>query len=144
MLSSIPLPARVLGLAGLLPFWGCAILAAFGQGEWAAAGWRAQLAYGAVILSFLGAVHWGVALRVEPSPSWVRLGWSVTPALIGWAALLLPPVQGLGLLAVGLAVALGVDLQTLEEPAAPRWYGALRRMLTTGALASLLVTLLGR
>jgi hypothetical protein len=144
MLASIPLPARVLGLAGLLPFWAAAIVAAFGQGGWAAAGLQAQIAYGAVILTFLGGVHWGVALRMDAVPSWARLGWSVTPSLLGWVALLLPPLPALALLAAGLTAALAVDLRTLGEPVAPGWYAALRRILTLGALASLFVTLLGR
>jgi hypothetical protein len=144
MLASIPIPARLLGLTGLLPFWACAAVAAFGQGAWAAAGLHAQIAYGAVILTFLGGVHWGVALRMEATPSWARLGWSVTPSLLGWAALLMPPLPALALLAAGLAIALAVDLKTLGEPVAPRWYAALRRILTAGALASLFVTLLGR
>ena len=144
MLASIPLPARLLGLAGLLPFWGCTVLAAYGQGAWAEAGLRGQIAYGAVILTFLGGVHWGVALRQDVTPGWARLGWSVTPSLIGWVALLLPPVPALALLAAGLVVALAVDLRTLAGTVVPGWYGTLRRILSAGALASLLVTLLGR
>jgi len=68
----------------------------------------------------------------------------VTPSLIGWVALLLPPVSALALLAAGLVVALAVDLRTLAGTVAPGWYGTLRRILSAGALASLLVTLLGR
>ena len=144
MLASIPLPARLLGLAGLVPFWACAIAVVFGDDELASSALYAQVAYGALILTFLGGVHWGIALRSGTAPSWGRLGWGVTPSLVGWAALLMPPAQGLGLLAAGLAIALAVDLETLKEPTAPGWYAKLRRFLTTGALASLLVALFGR
>jgi steroid 5-alpha reductase family enzyme len=144
MLASIPLPARSLGLAGLIPFWACALgLALFpGAGVAPETLLRAQVAYGAVILTFLGGVHWGVALRQAGAPSWLRLAWGVTPSLIAWCALLLPPRNGLGLLAFGLAIAFGVDLRTLAEGIAPDWYPRLRRILTTGALAALFLSIL--
>lgn len=144
MLASIPLPARSLGLAGLIPFWACTLgLALFpGAGVAPETLLRAQVAYGAVILTFLGGVHWGVALRQTDAPSWLRLAWGVTPSLIGWCALLMPPRNGLGLLAFGLAIAFGVDLRTLGEGIAPDWYPRLRRILTTGALAALFLSIL--
>ncbi|MEZ5476701.1 MAG: DUF3429 domain-containing protein [Thiolinea sp.] len=50
--------------------------------------------YAAVILSFLGAVHWGVVLGQQ---DWLKeteirrmLNYSVVPALLAWLALLLP------------------------------------------------------
>ena len=144
MLASIPLPARLLGLAGLIPFWGCALGLALGPvaGIAPESFLRAQVAYGAVILTFLGGVHWGVALRQPREPSWLRLGWGVTPSLIAWGALLLPPPNGLGLLAFGLTIAFGVDLRTLGAEIAPDWYPRLRRILTTGALAALFLSVL--
>ena len=44
----------------------------------------AQLAYGAVILTFVGAVHWGYAMRDEEI-RWGRMTWSVTPSLVAWS-----------------------------------------------------------
>lgn len=144
MLASIPLAARSLGLAGLIPFWLCAFgLALFpGAGVAPETLLRAQVAYGAVILTFLGGVHWGVALRQPDGPSWLRLTWGITPSLLAWCALLMPPRNGLGLLAFGLAIAFGVDLRTLGAGVVPDWYPRLRRILTTGALAALFLSIL--
>jgi hypothetical protein len=73
------------------------------------------ISYGAVILSFVGAVHWGFALRdtahplpgAEMTPAMLGyerqlLGFGVVPALIGWVALL----AMIHFAAPGLAVAL--------------------------------------
>ena len=49
-----PPAARALGLAGLVPFWVAALAVVFAEGEVEAAALRAQVAYGAVILTFLG------------------------------------------------------------------------------------------
>ena len=55
-----------------------------------------QVAYGAVILSFLGGVRWGmVVIPAGPvTPNWANYLYSVTPPLIAWSALLMPVVPG--------------------------------------------------
>jgi len=97
---------------------------------------QAQQAYGACILSFLGAIHWGYALAEgsKLGPSWSTLSYSVSPSLIAWTSLLLHPVPGLMTLCVGLAFALSKDLKITHFPA---WYHALRKALSTLAVASL-------
>lgn len=106
MNARLPTLATALGLAGLLPFV-FASVAAIRTGPSQAAGVAALLAYAAVILAFLGGVHWGFALSPEPgapeSESPVqsrRLALGVVPSLIGWAALLLAQA-----IAVDLALA---------------------------------------
>lgn len=100
---------RRLGYAGLIPFLGLAAALWFvRRGDWPFVS-MALLAYGATIASFLGAIHWGLLMRpgaVQPLPV---LLWGVTPSLLGWVALLLSPVVGLGLIAVLLWVCLAVD-----------------------------------
>jgi len=93
MNRTLPLTAILLGLAGLIPFIGCGLLAMDGDPVMAEHGFTALIAYAAVILSFLGAVHWGLALsdgaatrRVQR----IRYAAGVLPALIGWVALLAP------------------------------------------------------
>jgi Protein of unknown function (DUF3429) len=56
LLPDVPSPAALLGLAGLLPFAATALLSLppGPAGDWAG---FALLAYGAVILSFLGGIH---------------------------------------------------------------------------------------
>jgi hypothetical protein len=49
-------------------------------------------AYGAVILSFVGAVHWEPPwyAQMRESERNVFMAWSVVPALAAWVALLMP------------------------------------------------------
>ena len=137
-LAAVPRAALYLGFAGLIPFLGASL------GLWVAGypqkliALDIQLAYGAVILSFMGAVHWGLAMAGgEAGISYSRLGWSVAPALAGWLALLLNPVYGLLLLALGFAAVYFGDLRSIAAGNAPPWYKALRKPLTIIVIASL-------
>jgi hypothetical protein len=134
-----PPAARALGLAGLVPFWVAALAVVFAEGEVEAAALRAQVAYGAVILTFLGGVHWGLAPH---ETGWARLGWGVAPSLLGWIALLMAPRPALALLAASLAAALFVDLRSLGAGVSAAWYLPLRRLLTAAAVASIALSLL--
>jgi hypothetical protein len=101
--------ARRLGYGGLVPFLGLsAALWVTRPGDWPFVS-AALLAYGATIVSFLGAIHWGLLMRpgaVQPLPV---LLWGVTPSLLAWVALLLDTVYGLALITVVLCVCLAVD-----------------------------------
>lgn len=124
----VPEPAAILGLAGLLPF----VLGALATLD---GGWLGRLApaaltgYAAVILSFMGGVHWGLAMAAE-RPSWARYGASVVPALLGWAALLLGGTVAFLLLAASFASLLAYDLGAVRAGEAPDWYPRLRWPLT--------------
>jgi len=121
-----------LGRAGLLPFLAGAALAwwarADGSPGLAAHAAQALLAYGAVIVSFLGGLHWGLAMR-QAAPQASLLGWGVVPSLLAWPALLLPPAQGLLLLAASLWLCFAVDRRVLKAQGASAWLG-LRLQLT--------------
>jgi Protein of unknown function (DUF3429) len=136
-LRDVPKPALVLGFAGLLPFLATALAA------WAAGdrlflfAINLQVAYGAVILSFMGAVHWGLALAQGDAGNWHRLGLSVLPALAGWLALAIALPLGLLLLALGFAAVFFADLKTVAAGRAPAWYKALRKPLSLIVLLSL-------
>ena len=57
----------------------------------------ALLAYGAVILSFVGALHWGFAMALgglSDRERTHRFVWSVVPSLLAWPAVLLPMAGG--------------------------------------------------
>ena len=125
--------AWALTLAGLIPFVGCAALAAMG-GPDADAWLTALIAYAAVILSFLGGTRWGASIAAG-SPDPMTLILSNLPALVAWAALLplgLPDLTRLSLLSAGLAL---MWLWDRRRP--PNWYPALRTVATLGALVSL-------
>ena len=141
-----PLPTAVawLGHGGLLPFVALALAAWLG-GEWAEPARQAQLAYGAVILSFVGALHWGLAMAAPGLDARARSGryvWSVVPSLMGWVALLLPGVAGFWLLAVGFVLHFGQDWRHARGAGVPGWYLPLRARLTAVATACVLLTAL--
>lgn len=137
---STRLPARLLGYAGLIPFAAAALLALSGPPPWRGPALAALSAYGAVILSFLGAVHWGFALRApagEEPAAWPRLGLGVAPALVAWVALLLPSRPGLALLAAGVVVVAAAETAAARRGLVPPDYLGLRWPLSLGAGACL-------
>ena len=103
------LVAQVLGYGGLVPFVGLSLAAWLLPLPHRATALTALLAYGASILSFLGAIHWGFTVRDRPAASTRLLVWGVLPSLTAWVALLLPPAPGLWLLAAGLWACFAVD-----------------------------------
>lgn len=142
-----PLPrlALWLGLGGLAPFFAGALLAALGPAQLHLDVLAALAGYGAVILSFLGAVHWGLALRApqaEAQATPYRLVLGVVPSLIGWVALMLPLGAGLGLLAAGILATAGVETLATSRRLLPAGYLALRWVLSLGAAAALVLGLL--
>ena len=104
---------------------------------------HALVAYGAVILSFLGGVHWGLAIgsrsNADHQELRTRLVVSVIPSLAAWAALLVPEKTGLLVLATAMAAMLWVDIRATRAGQAPRWYPKLRIPLTCVVVAALLL-----
>lgn len=142
-MARVPNAARGLGAAGLIPFVACSV-AVIAGGPALALAWTALTGYAAVILAFMGAVHWGLAMR-DAAPSWVRLGGSVVPPLLAWVALLLPVRPGLLLMALGFTALFVADRMATERGLAPSWYPRLRLPLTAVVVLSLLAAaLLGR
>jgi len=128
--------ASFLGWAGLIPFGLAALGTHSGIDALVLYGFLGGTAYGAVILSFLGAVHWGLAMQDDRSPSWYM--WSITPALFGFASLLLFDVEmRIVALVPSFALTWLVDRQAAKRGLIPIWYMRLRSMLTAGALISL-------
>jgi len=98
--------------------------------------------YGAVILSFVGALHWGFAMTVQDMSAKQRSDrfiWSVIPALIAWIATLLPMPLGCLLLVIGFVVHLRQDRQLLQVMRLPAWYLPMRLRLTLVASFCLLL-----
>ena len=147
MQTSTSQPLAWLGYGGLLPFAAGAFAVVTHQGEWAL---PALIAYGACILSFLGAVHWGWVLgpggvAAKPGLPVARtLVLGVVPSLVAWVALLLPAEQGLGLLIIGLASWYLYEQRILGVAVVGALYLALRQQLTFGAVACLVVALVAR
>lgn len=99
------------------------------------------MVYGAVILSFLGGVRWGVEIAKRERPRFAELIPSVLGALAGWALVLATfrfGVQPWAVLAMAAALAFHYfyDLVSAELP---RWYRQMRVWPTLGAVLSLAV-----
>ena len=101
--------------------------------------------YSAVIVSFVGAVHWGVSLvhsGMSEQDQSVFMTWSVVPALVGWVSLLLPVKTGLLLLIATFVIQYAADRQLAQRFRMPAWYLRLRTGLTTVAVLCLAFALI--
>ncbi|AOK69371.1 DUF3429 domain-containing protein [Burkholderia multivorans] len=139
MLRRYRVPAA-LALAGLVPFIALSWLSVHASSRHDVYV-HALLNYAACIVSFVGAVHWGIALRAPESPPRQRMlyGWSVIPALMAWAVLMLPDIGArLAGMAIGLVGCAAVDGVLWRKALIPGWYFALRCLLTSVAGLSLL------
>ena len=103
---------------------------------------RALVAYGAVILSFLGAVHWGLLLRQPDAAAPARLAIGVLPSLVGWVALLLPDRYALALLVVSFGAFWLYEHRVVGTALLPLGYLGLRRYLSLAVCALLTLGLL--
>lgn len=132
----------IFGLAGLAPFLFHAMFAWVSPVTEVAGVFRSQIHYTAVVLSFIGAVHWGVVLAgaTEGSGTVLRLGWGVLPSIFAWVVSLYAAPTALALLSAALVVALVVDLVLYRGGGAPRWWLSLRIVLTAVAAACVALT----
>lgn len=139
-LREVPAAALWPGLAGLLPFLACALLPLATDAGWHPLQQQALVAYGALILTFVGAIHWGIALMAPRGPAGdACFAWSVVPALWGWLAMFPSFIVSLALLGAGFIVQLAVDYRVAAAFGLPAWYLALRSLLTSCVLLSLLL-----
>lgn len=145
--APVPTAAKWLGASGAIPFVTLALAAVMLEGSDRDKAYFALAAYGAVILSFLGGIHWGLAVAgpavadghqaAGDRATFRRLGGSVVPSLIGWGALFLPTPAGLIVLAAAFAGMLLFDCRASRKAHAPDWYPALRWPLTITVVLSL-------
>ena len=141
--NNVPPSAAWLGGLGALPFIGLAGAAPYLDSAYRMFVVHALVAYGAVILSFLGGVHWGLAIvsrsGADQSEFRTRLIVSVIPSLAAWIALAFPESTGLLILAAAVAAMLWVDIRATRLGHAPQWYPKLRIPLTWVVVAALFI-----
>ncbi len=103
--SRLNITAELVSYAGVAPFVLCmagiALLPHYAARELAQ---RIAVSYGAVVLAFIGAVHWGLALADRMAWRPARIVGATLPAALGAAATVLGGQRGLGLLVVGFGV----------------------------------------
>ncbi len=131
---------RWLGYGGVAPFaLGLAAALLLEPGPLQERALSLTLAYGAVILSFLGAVHWGRLLErgaLDHDP--VQAAWGVLPSILGWLSLALPPPVAVLVQMVLFVQVYLVDRLLLRGQPSAGPYLSLRGRLT-GLVASLLL-----
>ena len=140
--STVPNIATILGYFGLLPFIGLALGLWLAPKQYLPDIHYALLTYGAVILSFMGAIHWGAAFDLKSDRQKLQLGISVIPSLIAWLAMLIPPNYAYAVLIVAFSILCIFDSQMTKQGCMPDWYPTLRVTLTTIVVAALITSLL--
>jgi hypothetical protein len=146
-MTRIPLAPLCLGLAGLIPFvWGAVTYLSDDLQVWASAtlgprfvGPYIQLFYGSVILSFMSGVLWGFATKTTGQRAGLCYALSVIPAL--WAFFMTGggPVSAGTNLIFGFAGLLLLDVAFSSWGLTPKWWMALRTLLTAIVIACLSV-----
>lgn len=138
--QALPSPRAVpialwLGYGGLVPFVAGAALAWLLAPESRPLVAAALSAYAAVIVSFLGGIHWGIGFR-DGTPRLFL--WGVVPSLVAAAALMLPPRHGLVVHALMLLLCYAVDRRVYPAHGLQAWL-SLRRRLSLVAATSCFV-----
>lgn len=129
--------AQRLGYAGLLPFVAGALLVWLVRADVHAYAAMALSVYAALILSFLGGMHWGLAMR-QAQPSTVALVWGVVPSLVAWPAALMPPDAGLALHGSMFIACYAVDRRLYPAQGVAGWLTLRFRLSAVAALACFL------
>lgn len=141
---SLPMTVGLLGYGGLIPFVGLALLS-IGETAHGILYRGALLLYGAVILSFIGAIHWGIAMFADRLDEPTRRScyiWSVVPSLMAWSTYVLSPIGAAMILILGFVLQYWRDLSLRQYISLPNWYLPLRIRLTLVACGCLSVGVL--
>ena len=138
--------ASILGYSGTIPFLSLAVILLLVEGESSELIALALHLYGAIILSFLGGLHWGrIASKQynKISDKWVLM-YSVIPSIIGWLSYLLFDIwqEASSMLIVGFIISYAIDIQFIKIGEWQLWMRPLRKNLTVIACFSLSVLLL--
>jgi hypothetical protein len=146
----VPQPILVLGLAGGLPYIGASATTVYlaHQAQLAASGvaigmdpgmaltvldqaLNIQVTYGAVMLSFLGALHWGMEIASYGGhKGYARLALGAAPMLIAWPTLGMQPMMALLLQWTGFTGLWLADAKATTAGWTPKWYSQYRFYLS--------------
>lgn len=137
--ASTPTPlVRALGYGGLVPFAGLAALTWLLPPDLVAWVALALAGYAALIASFLGGIHWGIAWTQGALGQPVRgvsFGWGVVPSLLAWPGLLMPAYAGLAWLGAVLVLCYLVDRRLYRHAGLDAWLTLRWRLSSVAALS---------
>ncbi|KXN91416.1 hypothetical protein AN958_00678 [Leucoagaricus sp. SymC.cos] len=149
-LNAVPQPVLMLGLAGGLPYVGTSLttiwlareanLAIHGSAVGIDPGvaltvldqaLNLQVTYGAVMLSFLGALHWGMEMAAYGGQKgYGRLALGTAPMLLAWTTLGMQPTFALVTQWVGFTGIWLADSKATLAGWTPKWYSQYRFYLS--------------
>ncbi|OBZ69322.1 hypothetical protein A0H81_10949 [Grifola frondosa] len=90
-----------------------------------------QVTYGAVMLSFLGALHWGFEFAgYGGHQGYPRLFLGAAPVVFGWSTLALAPMESLIAQWIGFTALWWADLRATSAGWTPAWYSQYRFYLS--------------
>ncbi|KAL8871431.1 MAG: hypothetical protein Q9174_002734 [Haloplaca sp. 1 TL-2023] len=164
-LRDVPREALVVGLAGVMPYlatslstvylaWDINHAAMDGHG-FLLSGETAefllkileplQVGYGAVIISFLGAIHWGFEwAKYHGTKGYRRYAIGVVAPAVAWPTLLLPVEYALIGQFSAFSFLYFADANMVTRGWAPSWYATYRFVLTFIVGFSIVISLIGR
>ncbi|CAO2655857.1 Nn.00g046600.m01.CDS01 [Neocucurbitaria sp. VM-36] len=163
-LSTVPREAYYMGLAGTLPYLATSISTVYLSWEinHANSGYGflidetnaiqllqllepLQIGYGASILSFLGAIHWGLEWAgFGGYQGYKRYAIGVVAPAVAWSTLLMPIEGALITQFLGFVGLYYIDTRATYRGWTPPWYAVYRFVLTFIVGASLVLSLIGR
>lgn len=170
-LSTVPREAYAVGLAGTLPYLATSLSTVFLSWnlntQWptdshllnsfmfsneSAAQWMhilepIQMGYGAVIISFLGAIHWGLEFaerKAVADRTRLRYAIGVLAPAVAWPTMMMPIEWALTTQFAAFCALYYVDSRATVKGWAPAWYGTYRFVLTAIVGAAIVVSLIGR
>lgn len=135
--SDVPDAALRLGYAGLIPFVAGAALVWLVRPEAHPYVTLGLSAYAALIVCFLGGIHWGLAMRL-PAPPRSLFVWGILPSAPAWAAVMMPPNAGLVIHGVMLVVCYLVDRHVYPQHGVAAWLTLRFRLSAVAALSCFL------
>lgn len=133
-----PLWARRLGFAGLTPFVLGAALVWLVEATLKPYVMLALAGYAATIASFLGGIHWGLAMRDGANGKLFPYVWGVVPSLVAWMAIIMPPGAALVVLGTLLLACYGVDRHQYVNYQMQGWLGLRLRLTMVASLSCFL------
>ncbi|TFK63352.1 hypothetical protein BDN72DRAFT_872325 [Pluteus cervinus] len=162
--SEVPKPVLVFGLAGALPYLAASattIYLARNAGLVASSAsslnidpgvaltifdqaLNVQVTYGAVMLSFLGALHWGMEFAgYGGKKGYARLALGAAPVLFAWPTLALQPMTALAAQWLGFTALWYADSKATMAGWTPKWYSQYRFYLSLLVGSCIIASLAG-
>ncbi|KAI9046634.1 hypothetical protein LZ554_009376 [Drepanopeziza brunnea f. sp. 'monogermtubi'] len=164
-LSGVPKESLYIGAAGILPYAATSMSTVFlafdiNHAHAHGNGWLfspetahqlldivtpIQIGYGAVIISFLGAIHWGMEYAgFGGYHSYSRYMYGVIAPAVAWPTMFMPVEYALITQFLAFNFLYFADARATSRGWFPEWYGIYRFVLTFFVGASIVISLVGR